>query len=113
MFVADYVTSGDRTPDPNRDSQPGAGGQERLLCFAAADGRLLWQHAYDCPYQISFPGGPQATPTVHGDRVYTLGAEGDLRCLNVADGDVAVGEELQAGLPGRDAGLGLLRPSAC
>ena len=33
-------------------------------------------------------GGPRATPTVDGDRVYTLGAEGDLLCLRVDSGDI-------------------------
>lgn len=93
VFVADYVTSGDRTPDPNRRSV--LQGQERVLCFAAADGRLLWTHAYACPYEISYPGGPRCTPTVDGDRVYTLGAQGDLRCLNVADGSLVWAKNFQ------------------
>ncbi len=66
----DYAASGDRTPDPNSRSK--LQGQERVLCFSAADGRLLWKHEYDCAYEISFPAGPRATPTVDGERVYTL-----------------------------------------
>ena len=30
--------------------------------------------------------GPRATPTIDEDRVYTLGAEGDLHCLRLSDG---------------------------
>src|SRR5579863_1379637 len=30
--------------------------------------------------------GPRATPTVDGDRIYTMGASGDLVCLGAADG---------------------------
>jgi len=86
VYVMDYVTTGDRAPDPNSRSR--LQGQERVLCFRAADGQLLWKHQYDCPYQISFPAGPRCTPTVDGDRVYTLGAEGDLRCLKTDDGSL-------------------------
>lgn len=86
VFVTDYATSGDRTPDP--DSRSKLQGRERVWCVSAADGRVLWKHEYDCAYQISFPAGPRATPTVDGDRVYVLGAEGDLRCLRTSDGSV-------------------------
>lgn len=86
VYVMDYVTGGDRTPDPN--SRSNLKGEERVLCLSATDGRVLWKHAYDRPYQISYPAGPRATPTVDGDRVYTLGGEGDLFCLNAADGSV-------------------------
>ena len=93
VYVTDYATSGDRTPDPN--SRNKLQGQERVWCFAAADGRVLWKHEYDCAYEISFPAGPRATPTVDGDRVYTLGAQGDLLCLNTADGSVVWSHNFQ------------------
>ncbi len=58
VYVIDYSASGDRTPDPNSRSQ--LQGQERVLCFSAADGQPLWKHQYDCSYGISFPAGPRA-----------------------------------------------------
>ena len=63
-------------------------GRERILCLDERDGRVLWEYAYECPYFISYPAGPRASPTVAGNRVYTLGAEGDLHCLDVATGRV-------------------------
>jgi outer membrane protein assembly factor BamB len=63
-------------------------GNERVLCLQADSGELLWKHEYDCPYDISYPAGPRATPTVHDQLVYTLGAEGKLHCLNAKTGDV-------------------------
>ena len=88
VFVTDYLRSaGDAKNDPG--ARPKLQGQERIHCLDAATGKTLWTHAYDCHYEISYPAGPRATPTVDGSRVYTLGAEGNLCCLNIADGSVA------------------------
>ena len=84
VFVMDYVTSGDQSPDPDKRNE--LQGTERVLCFDAKTGQEIWKHEYDCPYQISYPAGPRCTPTVDGNLVYTLGAEGDLRCLDAASG---------------------------
>jgi outer membrane protein assembly factor BamB len=61
---------------------------ERLLCFDAETGEELWKHAYEARYSISYPLGPRATPTVDGERVYTLGAVGHFFCLNTETGEV-------------------------
>lgn len=86
VFVPDYVTKGDKTP--NFDKRSKLEGTERVLCFSAADGTQLWKHEYACPYEISYPAGPRVTPTVDETRVYSLGAEGNLFCLSVEDGSV-------------------------
>ena len=61
---------------------------ERVLCFDAETGKELWKHEYDARYTISYPLGPRATPTVDGNRVYTLGAMGHLFCFDVASGKI-------------------------
>lgn len=87
VFVTDYVrTDGEAFNNP--DQRASLQGQERVLCFDAETGKLLWSHAYDCPYSISYPVGPRCTPTVDGQLVYTLGSEGDLLCLSTEDGQV-------------------------
>jgi len=86
VFLTDRERTTDAAGKPARATRKGILGNERVLCFAAADGKLLWEHAYDCPYTISYPNGPRTTPVVEDDRVYTLGAMGDLLCLNVEDG---------------------------
>src|SRR5688572_1842215 len=57
---------------------------ERVFCLDAATGKELWRHAWPVDYQIQYPAGPRATPGVDGDRVYVLGAMGDLFCLGAA-----------------------------
>ncbi len=65
-----------------------ARGVERVLCLNEADSKLLWQHEYECPYNVSYPAGPRATPVVDGGKLYTLGAEGNLFCFEAKTGGV-------------------------
>ena len=87
VFVMDYeVAGGEPKNDPG--SAVKLNGNERLVCFDAATGKELWKHSYSQPYSISYPSGPRCTPTVDGDRVYMLGAEGQLTCLKTSNGEV-------------------------
>src|SRR5690606_8581445 len=73
VYLMDYIRkSGDARNDPGLRNQ--LQGTERVLCFSADDGKLLWKYEYDRPYEISYPAGPRCTPTIDGDRVYALGA---------------------------------------
>jgi outer membrane protein assembly factor BamB len=94
-----YVTArvlpeGTRNPsDPfQRGSIPG---REEVLCLSEADGKTLWQHGYECPYTVSYPSGPRATPLIHGGKAYTLGAEGNLFCFEAETGKVVWSRELK------------------
>ncbi len=87
VFVTDFVVQAGAT-EPNADKRSRVEGTERIHCLSATDGSTLWTHQYPCVYEISYASGPRATPTVDGDRLYALGAEGDFFCLNVADGSV-------------------------
>lgn len=55
---------------------------ERVICFDAESGKELWKLEYPSRYTVSYPAGPRATPVVDGDRVYTIGAVGQMYCLN-------------------------------
>ncbi|HSG71908.1 MAG TPA: PQQ-binding-like beta-propeller repeat protein, partial [Planctomycetaceae bacterium] len=68
---------------------------ERVHCLDAETGKILWTHSYRVRYTIDYPFGPRATPTIDGDRVYTIGAQGNLFCLNVADGSVIWSKEFE------------------
>ncbi len=88
VFVTDHVLKegADRPKDPfAKITQPGS---ERVLCVDERSGKVLWMHEYDCPYSLSYSAGPRTTPAVDGDRVYTLGAEGDLLCMQTGTGQV-------------------------
>jgi outer membrane protein assembly factor BamB len=62
---------------------------ERVLCFdAKTGGKPLWVHEYPVIYSIQYPCGPRCTPAVHGGKVYSLGAMGDLFCLDAGSGKV-------------------------
>lgn len=76
-----------RNPD-NPFSRNLVKGKERILCLDEASGKQLWEHAYDCNYEVSYPAGPRCTPTVASGKVYALGTMGDLLCLDAATGKV-------------------------
>jgi outer membrane protein assembly factor BamB len=62
---------------------------ERVVCLDARTGEALWQHAYPVAYgKLDYGNGPRATPTVHGGKVYTMGALGHLCCLEAKTGKV-------------------------
>jgi outer membrane protein assembly factor BamB len=75
---------------PGGKGKDGPDGHERVLCFDAADGRLLWSHRYATTYGGlgGYDNGPRAMPTVHDGRVYTLGAVGHFFCFDAATGKI-------------------------
>ena len=66
------------------------GGKARLTCVDARTGKERWRAEYATDYDdlYDFSNGPRATPLIDGERVYTFGAEGRLRCLRVKDGSL-------------------------
>ena len=94
VFLMDYQkTAGTVANNPGGRTQ--LRGSERVLAFDEQTGEQLWTHSYERPYAISYAVGPRCTPAVDGDRVYTLGAEGDLLCLSVTDGKVLWQKDIQ------------------
>ena len=58
-----------------------------VRCLDAASGKPIWSHNYECPLDPNlFEGGPTSTPTVDGDRVYTISRLGHVYCLDAASG---------------------------
>ena len=66
-------------------------GTERAIALDEETGEILWIREWPTSYRmlmVSYAIGPRATPTVDGDRVYVVGAAGDLFCLEVETGEV-------------------------
>lgn len=64
-----------------------AGGSQWVIALSEEDGRELWRTELGPPW-IDGYGGPRGTPTVDADRVYVLGTDADLVCLDAASGEV-------------------------
>jgi len=56
------------------------------LCFDLADGKKLWKTRNGNTYENGYGNGPRSTPTVSGDVLFSLGAHGDLQCLELSTG---------------------------
>ncbi len=93
VYVTDLVTTGDAKSD--NFGRKKMQGTERVLCIDNATGKILWKHEYPVEYGISYPAGPRCTPLVDEDRLYTLGAEGDLICFQAATGKVVWSKQLK------------------
>jgi outer membrane protein assembly factor BamB len=64
-------------------------GTERAMALDEKTGKILWTQEWPASYAgMSWPLGPRATPTVDGDRVYMVGADGKMFCFNVKDGKI-------------------------
>lgn len=87
VYLTDYVLeSGEIANNPGGKNK--LEGKERIRCLDAETGQEVWTHEYDRPYFLSYAAGPRCTPTVADGKVYALGAEGDLVCLDAKNGEV-------------------------
>ncbi len=61
---------------------------ERVLCFDAKTGEPLFTHAYQADYGgLQYGSGPRASVTVHQGKIYALGANGNIHCLDAKSGE--------------------------
>ena len=93
VYLMDYVHASGKVTN-NAGSRDKLSGKERVLCFQADTGDLVWKYEYDRPYRLSYPRGPRCTPTVWEGEVYALGAEGNLNCLAADTGKVLWSKDL-------------------
>jgi len=62
---------------------------ETIYCFDANTGNVLWKHSYACSTDPNlYEGGPNATPTVAGETVYTFSRKGHVFALDAGSGNV-------------------------
>lgn len=63
--------------------------EDVVYCFDTHTGKTLWEHHYSSNLMPEgYEGGTSATPTVSGNRVYTLSKHGLVFCLDATSGDV-------------------------
>ena len=86
VFLTDFVLQEGKIIN-NAGAQVKISGLERVRCFDASNGEPIWMHSEERTYEVSYPSGPRATPTVANGQVFALGAMGHLRCLSV-DGEL-------------------------
>ncbi len=80
--TSSIIVSGDRAY-----TMGNARNNDVVTCLEAATGRVLWKHEYRLAGDPRmFEGGPAATPTLDGNRLYTVSHQGDLFCLDAATG---------------------------
>jgi outer membrane protein assembly factor BamB len=64
------------------------GDREFVVAFDVATGKELWAKPHGAAFRNDRGDGPRGTPTVEGDRLYALGGNGDLSCLETRTGRV-------------------------
>ena len=62
------------------------GDKEYVIAFDAATGKEVWATAHGAAFRNDRGDGPRGTPTVDGDRVYSLGGGGDLSAVDAKTG---------------------------
>jgi outer membrane protein assembly factor BamB len=66
------------------------GGEEIVECLHAATGAPNWQFRYPSDFEdrYGYNNGPRSSPVIDAGRAYTVGAQGQLHCFDLATGKV-------------------------
>ena len=64
------------------------GDKEYVIAFDAATGKEVWATPHGAAYHDDRGDGPRGTPTVDGDRLYSLGGNGDLSAIDAKTGKI-------------------------
>ena len=62
------------------------GDREFVIAFDVATGKEAWATAHGSAFRNDRGDGPRGTPTIDGDRVYSLGGDGDLSAIDARTG---------------------------
>ena len=80
------------------------GEQDVVIAMSAANGKTLWEYAYDAPftkdYVLEQGPGPRATPIIAGDLLFTVGASSKFHGLDKKTGKVKWSYDLYNDLKG-------------
>lgn len=72
--------------------------EEVIESFDCQSGNSQWRFAYPTDYvcKYEYSNGPYSTPIVAGDRIFAIGAQSQLHCLDLADGTVIWHRDLKS-----------------
>ena len=59
---------------------------EYVIAIDAGTGKKVWEAVSGTLFSNDRGDGPRSSPTIDGDRLYALGGNGDLSCLNIKTG---------------------------
>lgn len=83
-------------PDPDATRKIGS---EIVVALDAATGKTIWEYQYPANWQrdmsVEYGPGPNSTPLITGDRVYTIGAMVQFVCLDKKTGKKIWGHDLR------------------
>ncbi len=73
------------------------GDEEIVECLHPETGMGRWAFRYATKFEdrYGYNNGPRSSPVIDGERVYTLGAEGKLHCLDLLTGRLAWARDLR------------------
>ncbi|REJ73920.1 MAG: polyvinylalcohol dehydrogenase [Planctomycetota bacterium] len=83
------------------------GEDEFVIAVDAADGSEVWATRIGATRPDGRGAGPRGTPTIDGDRVYALGANGDLACLELGSGSPVWGGNILQHFDGNNIPWGI------
>ena len=76
-------------------------GMEFLIAVNASTGKELWSSSAGQKYPNGWGDGPRMTPTVDGDRVFAIGGQGLLICVEAKNGKLIWSKNLVTDLGGQ------------
>jgi outer membrane protein assembly factor BamB len=83
------------------------GEREYIIAFDIANGKEVWATAHGGAYREEHGDGPRGTPTVDGNRVYALGANGDLSAVDARTGKIVWTKNVLTEFGARNIGWGI------
>ncbi|MCK5146986.1 PQQ-like beta-propeller repeat protein [bacterium] len=68
------------------------GNEEIIISLDAKTGRTIWEHSYLRKFwpdmRMAFGPGPNATPIIVDNKIIAIGISGQMRCLNLSNGEL-------------------------
>ena len=82
---------------------------DTIECLDAKTGKTLWENNYASSFVAGYgsAAGPRATPSIVGDRVYTMGGQGIVVCTNFATGKTVWKVDMQKSYRASDGFFGM------